>query len=241
MAYFRKRVYHKRVTKSKAKPKAELATKSYVKKLIKKAPELKCATTASFALATGNIGSIAFNIPVPTIDNGNLYGERIGGQIHVKYIDIYHRWMNPNEAEYGYVRFSVLIDKYPNDQLGQDMFEGVDNTLNDPVTYVTTGRVDQIHMPYSKNRYTVLYDTRMAFGDPASHPTLACERFVKKRLKVDRTFKFIDNGQNSITTCTPRLVILWFLEGLNSGTGGLSAFTTNFNHSYQHKVWFTDA
>lgn len=233
--YNRKRVIRKVRAKPKAMPKTQLATKSYVKRLIKGSEELKHHAIQQQNVSL-NVGSIEFIRPVEGILQDSLTGDRIGSELHFKYMDIYHRFFNVNDAESGYVRLFVVIDKAYESTNGLEMFQSVNMSSNDPVTYVNTGRVDQIHWALNKHRWTVLYDTRLKLSDPVNDSNNPCEKFIKKRLFINKKIKYVDTT-NKDTNTLPNIKVIWFTEKLNDG----STWTTALNTSFCYTMWYTDA
>lgn len=230
---YRKRVVRKYKTKPKATSKSQLATKSYVKRLIKGTEELKrhCIQEQGLSLS---VGTVYFNRPVEGIDQDPLTGNRIGSEIILKYIDIYHRVVNLNGGENGYLRLLVVEDKGYEATNGLEMFQSVNLSSNDPITYDNTGKVDQIYWPFNKQRWTVYYDTRVKLADPAQDSYLS-EKIIKKRVFINRKIKYTDTT-NPETLAKPNLKTIWFTEVMAGAT-----WTNPITCSFSHTMYYTDA
>lgn len=240
MAYYRK--YTKKAkAKPKAKVKSQLATKAYVQKIVKRPTELKCFSENSYSGAGLNIGVIRFTQILSNIVQGSNYGNRIGDQINLKKISIFHRFRNPNPDVPVYVRFLVAFDKSTRDGLdvGEDIFRSRDATENDPVNHVADGRTDQIHMPINHLRYQVLLDKSIKLGlpQPSNDSNLPSEKWIIEDIKCERVVKYISGSIVPGTSNFPNLYIMWFLES----QGNLGALTLDIENSYCWKVWYTDS
>lgn len=222
---------------SKAK-KNTLATKAYVQSVVRRKPELKCSVIRGDPAPSFNIGVLQYIQPVAAITAGDNYGQRVGNQIFVRYIDIYSRFINVTDDMPAYIRMFAVYDKnYHPSGYGNDMFRSNSNVSNDPVNFASGGKTDQIHFDLDPQRYTLVWDARVKLGGPASDPSRSCERMFKKRIVLNRKFYMTDNDINPATANRPNFLIFWFAEGLNNNPG----LTSDLEHSYRCATYFTDS
>jgi len=232
---YRKRIVRKRVALKKKKP-TTLATKAWVKKVVQRAPELKFHVDYNAAATTLAIGQAYTTHPLVNISNGSLTGERVGSKIRLKYMDIYHRFVNVNDNEPLFLRFSVLIDKQSNKNFVTDCFMTENSALNDPVDFVGTGKTDQIWSKWDPHRFQVIWDTRMMLSDPINYANHRSVGIINKRVYVNKVFKFIDNDPDIDTLCTPAIFVVYYVEGFNDN----SSVTNLIPNSYRITSYFTD-
>jgi len=227
-------------TKKVVRPKKkEIATKDYVRKLVHRAPELKCHTIhvgAPTPPADINVGALNIIHPLAAIINNPEDGDRVASKIYVEYIDILHRFINYNDDFTAYVRFSVLIDKHPNKSPTLDVFKTLNSTFNNPTNFVTGGKTDQIHLPYDDTRYQVLADRRIKLSPPLSDASNPCEKWFKFKCPIKRTIKYIDAEADSDFITTPCLYFVYFTEAINDA----ATMTNGLTHSYTYRVRYRD-
>lgn len=240
MAYSRKTSYSKKKRPVRKVVKNQLATKSYVKSLIKKAPELKCHTLhmgkPSYPTAQP-IGTMSILHPCALILNETGIGDKIGSKIYMEKLEVLHRWMNPNDDWHVYVRLAVLIDRHPNKTSTTDVFKSTQADQNNPISYVGDGLTDQIHYQWDPTRFQVLADKRMKLSGPTFDPSNPCEKWFKFTVPVKRTFKYIEGEGDNDYVAVPDLIIVWFVEVVNDSAGPL---TSPINHSYTYRAYYRD-
>lgn len=239
MAYSRKTSYTKKKRPVRKVVKNQLATKSYVKALIKKAPELKYHTLHMGKPSPPSaqaIGTMSILHPIALILNEAGVGDKMGNRLHLEKIEVLHRWFNPNDDWTVYVRHAILIDRHPNKSLPSDCFKTTESDVNNPINFTSGGLTDQIHYPWDPTRFQVISDKRIKLSGPSVDATNSCEKWFKFTVPVKRTFKYIEGEGDNDLIATPDILIVWFCEALNDG----APLTSPLDHSYTYRSYYRD-
>lgn len=213
MAYRGARYAYKRIPKRKRR--VSKATKSYVKRQIKRArgysnrqdSQIATGTLADSTLEQWRIGQ--------DIQQGTNVNQRISMSACIKGFHL--RWDITNENVSEHVYFRIMMVKIKDtDPIEDEFFKGNNSNEGQNFGTVTAGPQKYL-LPLNKKRFKIMWQKRIKLAERnATNNYGRFQRVGSKLFKLrDKTFRFDQTGTNTgVDDIYPRIAFLWYWEQL---------------------------